>query len=168
MEVWRHEIIRPNGEKSPYYVLERSVAGTYFSIAIPLTDELDTFLVGQYRYPIESYSWEFPMGHAKPQKEGFLEVAKIELFEETGILARRWRKIGQFATSPGHSSEEAQVFLATDLTFGRAEGLGTEISEVKKINVLKVGEMVRSGKIFDGPTIAAYHYLELYLKEKNL
>lgn len=168
MEVWEHEIIRPNGEKGSYYVLERDIAGTYFSIAIPLTDEFDTFLVRQYRYPIGLYSWEFPMGHAKVRKEDFLEVAKIELKEETGIIAKTWKKIGRFFTAPGHSSEQAQVFVAMDLTVGKAKGLGTEILEVKKINILQVNEMIKKGKIIDGQTIVAYYYLELYLKGKNL
>ena len=114
MEIWRHEVIRSNGYKGPYYVLERGIAGRYFSIVIPLAKDLKTILVGQYRYPVGYYSWEFPMGHAEGLD--FLETARIELKEETGIEAVSWKKIGRFFTAPGHSSEIAEVFVAKDLS----------------------------------------------------
>ena len=32
---------------------------------IPLDDEFNIYLVGQYRFPLEKYSWEIPEGAAK-------------------------------------------------------------------------------------------------------
>lgn len=42
------------------------------------------WLVGQYRYVPDQYSWEIPMG-GSPQGEGILQTAKRELKEETGL-----------------------------------------------------------------------------------
>ncbi len=74
------QVISPGGEKSIYGVVETSPA-----IAIvPLTSKLETYLVGQYRYPLNTYSWEVPEGGADPD-ESNLEAAKRELKEETGL-----------------------------------------------------------------------------------
>lgn len=161
MAIWRHEVIRDNGHRGPYYVLERDTAGRYFSIIIPLTKDLKTVLVGQYRYPVGYYSWEFPMGHA--EGKDFLETAKIELREETGIEAATWEKIGSFFTAPGYSSEAAQVFVAKDISFGQKKISETEVLETKTVLISNVKEMIKKGRILDGPTIVAYHYLEIYL-----
>lgn len=165
MEIWKHDVIRSNGNQRPYYVLDRDLQGAKFSIIIPLTDNNETFLVGQYRYPVEYYSWEFPMGHAIGKN--FLEVAKIELKEEVGIVANKWVEIGQFYTAPGHSSEKAGVFIAKDLTFQENNPSGEEIIVVDRMSVKKVKQMIDKGMILDGPTIVAYHYLEVYL-ERNI
>lgn len=169
MSIWKHQVRRDNGVGGNYYVLERSVAGRYFSIIIPLTDKFETILVGQYRYPVGCYSWEFPMGHAEGRN--FLETAKIELKEETGIEAGFWQKIGRFFVAPGYSSEKAEVFVAKDLSFGEPKPTETEILQIRKSSVEQVKKMIENGEIFDGPTIAAYCLLTFYLKkmqEKNL
>ena len=162
MEIFKHKVVRSNGNKKPYYVLERNIAGDWFTIIIPLIANKETFLVGQYRYPVKEYSWEFPMGHASGKN--YLETAKIELKEETGITAKKWQKIGFFHTAPGHSSEKAAVFVAFDLVFGKSSPTETEDLEIKKVSINKVGQMIKKGEILDGPTIVAYHYLQSYLK----
>lgn len=161
MEIWKHDVIRPNGNNRPYYVLERGIQKAKFSIAIPITQSGETFLVGQYRYPVKYYSWEFPMGHAIGKT--FLDAAKIELREETGITSKKWIEIGRFYTAGGHSSEEACVFLAKDLTYQKSNPLDEEIIKVTEVSIKNIRKMIDDGKILDGPTIVAYHYLEAYL-----
>lgn len=163
MEIYKHQIIRSDGKKRLYYVLERGIAGNWFAIIIALTSNKETFLVEQFRYPVGVYSWEFPMGHA-PGKD-FLQVAKKELQEETGIRAREWKKIGFFHTVPGHSSEKAAVYLALDLTFGKSNPSETELLKVRKVKLNRIAEMIKKGEILDGPTIVAYYYLQSYLKK---
>ena len=162
MEITRHDVMRPDGKKGTQYVLSRINAGDFFSIIIPLTPQNETFLVGQYRYPVSFYSWEFPMGHA--DGKDFKETAAIELKEETGITAKKITKIGSFFTVPGHSNETATVFIATCLTHGESEPTETELLEVKKVPIKTIGDMIQKGIILDGPTIVAYHYLSKYLK----
>ena len=52
------------------------------------------YLVGQYRYPLERYSWEIPEGGCAAGEDP-LQAARRELEEETGLRARRWTKMGE-------------------------------------------------------------------------
>src|ERR1017187_3771684 len=51
---------------------------------IPLDEEFNIYLVGQYRFPLDQYSWEIPEG-ATGTEEDPLPAAKRELMEETGL-----------------------------------------------------------------------------------
>jgi len=51
---------------------------------IVLDEEGNTYLVGQYRFPLNEYSWEIPEGGC-PQGTDYLASAKRELKEETGF-----------------------------------------------------------------------------------
>lgn len=157
--VRKNRVTLPDNRKKDYYILEK---GEIFSIVIPLTKEGKTYLVGQYRPASRVYSWEFPMGYAKGKDP--LGMAKAELREETGLTARNWKKIGKFHLAPGHTGQIGYVFTAKDLTKGEPEFEENEFIEIKKdVEVEKVGEMIINGKITDGPTIIAYHFLECYL-----
>jgi 8-oxo-dGTP pyrophosphatase MutT (NUDIX family) len=87
----RHEeVIKPNGEPGIYGVAHfknKAIA------IVPVDSELNTWLVGQYRYPLEEYSWEIPMGGGALDVES-LDSAKRELKEETGILCRKLDRVG--------------------------------------------------------------------------
>lgn len=165
MRLVAYDVVRPNGYRGPYYVLER----TDYAMIIPLTEKNETYLVGQYRYPIKKYSWEFPSGSVigKSQRE----TARIELEEETGIHASKWTLIGRFCGAPGHNRQKTKVFVAQDLIQKKAQPEQNELLEIKKLPIVQVGEMIVQGKIIDGPTICAYHLLEVYWKKnynKNL
>lgn len=153
MRIREDDVIRPNGVRAPYFVLERG----QFSIIIPLTKKNEIYLVGQYRYAVDFYSWEFPMGFVEGLKP--LAIARQELKEETGLIAKKWDLLGKFHVAPGHSSQKAYVFVAQDLVEGEKEPEENEFLEVKKVSLNQVGEMIKKGKILDGPTIVAYHFL---------
>lgn len=154
LRIREDDVVRPNGVRAPYYVLERQP----FSIIIPLTKKDETYLVCQYRYPVKRYSWEFPMGNADGRSA--LETAKAELKEETGLKAKKYHQIGSFFVANGHSNQRAHVFIAQQLVEGKAEPEQNEFLEVKKMPIKKVGEMISKAEILDAPTIVAYHLLE--------
>lgn len=154
MRLREDDVVRPNGVRAPYWVLEKGP----FSIIIPLTEKDETYLVGQYRYAVSVYSWEFPMGFVKGREP--LAMAKQELKEETGLTAKKWDLVGKFHVSPGYSGESAYVFLAKDLNQGEREPEENEILEVKKLSLSVVGAMIKKAEILDGPTIVAYHMFQ--------
>lgn len=158
MDVLRYEIEDSSGKKRPYWVLDRK---NEFSIVIPIFPDKTTVLIGQYRVPIEEFSWEFAMGTVAGATP--LQAAKQELKEESGLSAKKWQKIGDFFLAPGVSSQIGHVYLATDLTVGSPEPEEDEILESKRITLEEVGKMIESHEIKDGPTIISWQFLQKYL-----
>src|SRR5580693_1650129 len=81
IRVREDQVIRPDGKPGIYGVVEFR---SYAIGVVPVTPEGETFLVGQWRYPLSLYSWEIPEGGGAFDRP-MLESAKKELREETGI-----------------------------------------------------------------------------------
>jgi 8-oxo-dGTP pyrophosphatase MutT (NUDIX family) len=160
---WIHvredQVIRPDGNPGIYGVVELQ---NWAIGVVPLTDDGDTFLVGQYRYTLDVYSWEIPEGGG-PKTETPLAAAQRELREETGITAERWAYLGEAHLSNSVSDEVGCVFLAEGLTFGEAEPDGTEDLRIRRLPFAEAVEMALSGEISDALAIIgllrADHYL---------
>ena len=120
---------------------------------VPVDAEGNTWLVGQYRYPLNEYSWEIPMGGG-PVELDVLESAQRELREETGLLAARWTRIARLHTSNSVTDEEAFVFLAEDLTPGETEPEETEALRLWKLPLAEAVQMALDDRITDGISVA--------------
>ena len=117
IEVEHHEVLNPSGGNGIYGQVN------FKNIAIgiiPVDNELNTWLVGQFRFPIEEYSWEIPEGGC-PLGEDILEAAKRELKEETGFSAEKYTMIAKIHTSNSVCREVGYIFLAENLTQGDSE-----------------------------------------------
>lgn len=115
MVVEEDQIVNPSGNPGIYgKVLFRNRA----IAIIPLDLENYTWIVGQYRYTLDAYSWEIPMGGV-PVKEDMIEGAKRELLEETGITAGKWTKLLTIHPSNSVTDELGYTFLAEDLSVDR-------------------------------------------------
>lgn len=119
---------------------------------IPIDNEMNTWLVGQYRYPLKEYSWEIPMGGG-PIGEEFVAAAKRELKEETGIFAHKWTQLMRVHTSNCVTDEEGFIYLAEDLEMGETEFDETEDLQIKKLPFVDVIKMVMDGQITDSISI---------------
>ncbi len=151
LRVENHEVINPSGNKSQY----GKICFKNLAVAILAADENDNiFLVGQYRYTLDDYSWELPMGGA-PLAEDTLLAAKRELQEETGVTASRWSEVMRLHTSNSVTDEEGVVFLARDLSYGDPDPEDTEVLEVKKLPLSEAVAWIREGKITDAISVAA-------------
>jgi 8-oxo-dGTP pyrophosphatase MutT (NUDIX family) len=147
----QHDIINPVGKSGIYgkvHFKNRAMA------IIPIDQEGNTWLIGQYRYPLDVYSWEIPMGGG-PIGKDLLESAKRELKEETGLSAGKWTEIMQIHTSNSVTDELAIVYLAEDLTQGETEFEETEVLQIKKLPFGQALELVMSGEITDSISVAA-------------
>jgi ADP-ribose pyrophosphatase len=106
----------------------------------------------QYRHAARQYLLEVPAGKLE-EGEKPLAGAKRELLEETGLSARRWRKLVRYFASPGFLGEWMQVFVAEGITAGEAHPEYDEQIEVKMFPVSEVLRMIDAGKIHDGKTL---------------
>ena len=89
IRVREDKVLRPDGEPGIYSVVEFQPAVGI----IALTNDEQIYLVGQYRYPTGTCSWEFISGYCEPGEE-LLVAARRELSEETGLTATRWTALG--------------------------------------------------------------------------
>ena len=160
IRVREDQVIRPDGKPGIYGVVETRIA----SGVIALTPENEVYLVGQYRYPVNEYSWEIIEGGNDPG-EPALEAAKRELREEAGLSAKDWIQLGpEFHLSNCFSSEIGIVFLARGLSQGQAEPEGTEILKIQKMPIKQALAMVHSGEIKDSVSIVGLIRAARYLK----
>ena len=124
------------------------------AIGIVALDEQDnTWLVGQWRYPLNEWSWEIPEGGG-PHGTDILLSAQRELKEETGLTASRWTLIQRTHLSNSVSDEEGFVFLAEGLTAGEKELEDTEADmKVRHLPFSEALQMVADGRITDSLSV---------------
>lgn len=162
---WIHveedKIIKPNGAEGIYgrVHFKNKALGI-----IPVDQHLNTWLVGQYRYTLEEYSWEIPMGGG-PIEIDVLESAQRELREETGLKAKKWQKIMRIHTSNSVTDEEGFVYVASDLTMGETDFDDTEVLQLRKLPLAEAIQMVMTGQITDSLSIAGLLKAQLLLSK---
>jgi 8-oxo-dGTP pyrophosphatase MutT (NUDIX family) len=116
--------------------------------------------VGQYRYPLDRYSWEIPEGGGGPDEDP-LEAARRELVEETGFTAGRWQEILHAHLSNSVTDEAAVAYLATDLRPGIARPEGTEELRLRWVPFDEAVQMAAAGEITDALSVLALQRLAL-------
>jgi ADP-ribose pyrophosphatase len=159
--VTEFDVINPGGGKGIYgkvHFKNRAIG------VVVLDDDLNTYLVGQYRFTLGHFTWEIPEGGG-PFDEDPLETAKRELLEETGIAAGNWEKLLDFHLSNSVSDEYGQVYLARALTFGESEPEETEKLVIRKLPFEEAYHMVLRGEITDSLAVAGILRTKLFLQE---
>lgn len=149
IRVSHRDVVNPNGGVGIYGLIH------FKSLAIgvlPIDAEDHTWLVGQYRYATEEYSWEIPAGG------GALDVdpavtARRELAEETGLIAERCRLLMEARTSNSVCDERAYVFVAEGLAEGPTAPDETELLQIRRLPVAEAIAMVLRGEITDSLSI---------------
>ncbi len=164
IRVNHHDVLNPAGNPGTYSVVH------FKKLAIgilPLDQENNTWLVGQYRYPLETYTWEIPEGGGN-RTETPLISAQRELLEECGIVAGSWQLIQEMQLSNSATDEMAYLFVARDLTFKEAQPEETEQLQVKKVPFDTAYQMVSDGLITDSLSVAAILKTRLLMMENKL
>jgi 8-oxo-dGTP pyrophosphatase MutT (NUDIX family) len=152
IKVTEFQVINPAGKPGIY----GKVHFKNKAIGIVAIDQDDnTWLVGQWRYPLNMWSWEIPEGGG-PVGTDPLDAAKRELQEEAGLTANKWTLIQRVFLSNSVSDEEGFIFLAEDLKEGAHDREETEADMiVKKVSFREALAMVLDGRITDSLSIMA-------------
>ncbi len=121
-----------NGELIRWEALKRLNCHGIAAI-IPFTNHGETILIKQFRAPVEKYVVEFPAG-LNERNEPLEEVAKRELLEETGYLAKTVKEIAIGPLSAGASTEILTVYIAKDLVNTGKQ----QLESAEEIEVIKM------------------------------
>jgi len=164
IQLTEYDVINPSGGQGIYGKVH------FKNIAIgiiPLDADHNTWLVGQYRFPLDAYSWEIPEGGG-PFGEAPLDSAKRELAEETGLRASYWQEIQRMHLSNSVSDEQSIIYVATGLSAGAAEPEETEELMVRKLPFKEAYQMVLDGRITDSMSVAGILKTHILIQEGKI
>ena len=122
------------------------------SAVLPVDADGNTYLVRQFRAPIDQVLLEIPAGKLDSVDEDRLLAAKRELKEETGLEAADWAHLTDTFTTPGFSNERISLYLARDLKFGESRPDEDEFLNLVKLPFEEAFAMVMRGEIRDAKT----------------
>ena len=159
--VTEYDVINPSGGKGIYGKVH--FQSTAVGVLV-LDEENNTYLVGQFRFPLNAYSWEIPEGGAAPNADPRAECER-ELLEETGLKANHWQVILTMHLSNSVSDELAIIYLATGLTQHAPSPEETEAITIKKMPFEEAYQMVLEGRITDSMSVAAILKVKILLTE---
>lgn len=162
ISVSKHDVINPAGNPGIYSVVH------FKNLAIgivPLDADYNTWIIGQYRFPINQYSWEIVEGGGEMGVDP-VDSASRELLEEAGIKAKKYTPILNMHMSNSATDEYAIVYIAQDLSFHEAEPEDTELLAIRKLPFCELYEMVANGEITDSLTVAAVLKAKILIDKK--
>lgn len=162
IKVSHEEVLNPNGGEGIYgkiHFKNRAIG------IIPIDAEGYTWLVGQHRYPLNTYTWEIPEGGG-PFESTPLEAAQRELLEETGLVADEWNLIQEMQLSNSVSDEVGFIYTAEGLTQKAPCPEETEQLTLKRIPIEEAINMVLNGEITDSLSVAGLLKLHV-MRSKN-
>ncbi|VAW61072.1 ADP-ribose pyrophosphatase [hydrothermal vent metagenome] len=158
IEVEHHQVLTPGGSEGIYGKVRfknRAVG------IIPVDKAGNTWLVGQFRYTLDEWCWEIPMGGA-PHSESCLDCARRELEEETGLIGGKIIELLRLHPSNSITDEQGFVYLATELHPGVQRLDDTEQGmQIKKIPLNEAVKMAQEGEITDAMSVAGLFFLAM-------
>ncbi|MBI1342670.1 MAG: NUDIX domain-containing protein [Terrimonas sp.] len=164
IRVTEFDVLNPAGGKGIY----GKVHFKHIAIGIlPLDEDYNTYLVGQYRFTLDQYSWEIPEGGGALGVPP-LDSAKRELKEETGLEAAYWENILTMHLSNSCSDEISEIFLARHLSQGASMPEETEQLTVKKLSFEEAYQMVIKKEITDAISVAAILQVKLMMLDGRI
>ena len=104
--------------------------------------------------------YEFPAGTLEVNEDP-QACAHRELAEEAGVAATHWISLGELFPAPGFCTEKQHLYFASGLSPHRLQGDEDEIIEPLEFSVREVEELIASGNMRDGKSIAAFAIAKL-------
>lgn len=159
-----HKVLNAAGNDGIYGVVH------FKNIAIgiiPLDEDNNTWLVGQFRFPLNQYSWEICEGGGKLGIDPLVS-AERELLEELGIKANEWHKIMDMHLSNSVSDEVGIIYVVKDLEYFEPEPDEDEVLQLKKVNINEAYQMVMDGEITDSLSVAGILKTKILIDNNQL
>jgi len=157
MRVREDEILRSNGQRGIYGVVEKDDGAIILPIdPHPLRADR-IWLVEQFRYTVQERVLEAPQGAWERVIDNPEELARGELKEETGLEAERMDYLGFSWIAYGFTRQKHHVFVASGLKMTQSKPDAEEHDiAVRSLPIADFEQMMLEGKIRDGCTQAAW------------
>lgn len=139
----------PNGAEASREVVEHP--GGVCILA--LQEDGTVPLVRQFRYPLGDVMLELPAGKLEYGEEP-RPAAIRELGEEVGLEPGRLTDLGFIYVSPGFCTERLYMYLAQDVKSVPVHPDEDEFLDIVHLPFEELADMVLSGQITDGKTVA--------------
>ena len=131
---------------------------------VPYFEDGTLCMVRQFRYAMQQELWELPAGKLEKGEDPF-EAAKRELGEECGLTADNYISLGQFYPTVGYDTEVIYTWVATGLHETKLHRDADEFLPPAPFPLEQAYQMVMSGEIKDGKSIAGSLKLKALLDE---
>jgi 8-oxo-dGTP pyrophosphatase MutT (NUDIX family) len=152
MRVREDEILRSNGKKGIYGVVEKHDA----AIILPIENGR-VWLVEQFRYAVQERALELPQGSWEAEIDSPEELARGELEEELGLEAAQMTHLGTLWIAYGFLRQKLYLFLATGLSPVLTKRDAEEHDLVAhSVTIVEFEQMMLDGAIRDECTLAAW------------
>ena len=155
LKVHRDRVRLPDGSESAREYIRHPGAVAI----VPLLEDGRVVLERQFRYPVGQVFVEIPAGKLEPGEDP-LVTGKRELLEETGYVAREWRRLGLIHNAIGYSDEIIEIWLARGLTQQAQQLAEGEFLEVFALPLAEAQAMARDGRITDVKTLVGLLWME--------
>ncbi len=141
------------------------------SAVVPFLDEAPgsdprVLLIRQFRHAADGFIYEVPAGRLDPGESPEACAAR-ELEEETGMRAGKLERLTTIFTTPGFTDEKIHLFVAHQLSEGRARREADEFVELEPHPWSEVMTLIQRGEIADGKTLVALLFVHAFLRDRS-
>ena len=140
-----------NGIRETYDYIHHDGAAA----VLPVTKDGKILMVRQYRNALDRFTLEIPAGKVDAPDEPRIECGYRELEEETGFRTEHLEYLMTINTTVAFCDEAIDIFIARDLIPSKQNLDEDECIEVEEWEVTDLLELIYSGKMTDGKTVAA-------------
>jgi 8-oxo-dGTP pyrophosphatase MutT (NUDIX family) len=158
MRVREDEILRSNGKKGIYGVVEKDD-----SVIVLAIEDGRIWLVEQFRYPVQEQGLELPQGSWEREIDSPEVLARGELREETGLEAAEMTQLGMLWIAYGFTRQKQYVFLAAGLKVTKTQHDAEEHDlSARTVSLDEFEQMMFDGTIRDECTLSAWALYQLW------
>lgn len=145
------DTVEANGHRAEWDFIHHDGAAA----VVPVTDDGKILMVRQYRNALDRETLEIPAGKLDSPDEKKYDCAYRELEEETGYHSDNLEYLLTVNTTIAFCDESIDIFVARDLKPTKQHLDEDEVINVEAWSVEDLQQLIYSGKMTDGKTVAA-------------
>ena len=151
VDFYSYDMEVPNGNRVTWDIIEHKGAAAI----LPVDKDGRIILVRQYRGAIDDLLLEIPAGGRDSKEEDFKVCAARELEEEIGYRSEHIHHLVDYYSAAAYTSEKIGIYYTEELIPSKQHLDENEFVQIERYTLQELTDMIFSGEITDGKTIAA-------------